>query len=389
MEAAQPTPSANSSAPNAATPVELLMHQLITVSTAIERTPRVQQVEGMFDLTPARHAKLEWDVGLPLDERPWHIGLIVGASGSGKSTVARALFGDVLRQQEASAVWPRDHSILDAFPAEMPIKEVVGLLSSVGFSSPPAWLRPYHVLSTGEQFRVSLARLLASTPTDGIAVVDEYTSVVDRTVAQIGSAALARTIRRRGQPFIAVTCHEDVEDWLQPDWVYRPATNSFAWRLLQRRPEIELEIGRVHPSAWRLFRQHHYLSHALAPAAVCFVAWWREQPVAFSAWMHSMTRGRGKREHRTVTLPDYQGVGIGHHLSSFCAALWKALGFPATSTTTHPAFVAARQRSPLWRLTRAPALAHRHSRLSGLRHATTRQTCLKIPFTRKDLGGVA
>jgi ABC-type ATPase with predicted acetyltransferase domain len=51
-----------------------------------------------------------------------------------------------------------------------------------------------------------------------LVVFDEFTSVVDRTVAQIGSAALARTVRRRpGLQFVAVTCHEDVEPWLTPD----------------------------------------------------------------------------------------------------------------------------------------------------------------------------
>ncbi len=349
------------------------MHAHVCLSTPVVRSPRVQQVEGIFDLPPAAESQLEWDVTLPLGERPWSIGLIVGPSGSGKSTVARALFGNRFAAQEALPAWPKDRSILDAFPRDMSIKDVVELLSSVGFSSPPAWRRPYHALSTGEQFRVALARLLAHAPE--LAVVDEFTSVVDRTVAQIGSAALAKTVRRRGQRFVAVTCHEDVEDWLQPDWVFRPATNTFAWRLLQRRPAIELRIGRVRPSAWRLFQQHHYLSHELAPSSVCFMAGWRGRPVAFSAWRHSMTRAGGKREHRTVTLPDYQGAGIGHHLSSFCAALWKALGYRVHSTTTHPAFIAGRCRSPHWRMTRSPGLARRHGcNLARLRHAATRLT---------------
>src|SRR5207245_3572418 len=164
------------------------------------------------------------------------IGLIVGPSGSGKTTVAREFFADQLRAQEELSPWPEYQSVLDGFPSQMPIKEVVALLSSVGFSSPPAWLRPFRVLSTGEQFRVTLARLLAFSdrrdagPTDGTGsgtgvppvVMDEYTSVVDRTVAQIGSAALAKTVRQRGQKFVAVTCHEDVEAWLQPDWIFRP-----------------------------------------------------------------------------------------------------------------------------------------------------------------------
>src|SRR5262249_54540089 len=149
-------------------------------------------------------------------------------SGCGKSTIAKSFWPE---KMAATQSWPKEQTILDAFPEEMSIKEIVQLLSSVGFSSPPYWLRPYHVLSTGQQFRVGLARLLAEHP--DLAVVDEFTSVVDRTVAQIGSAALAKTVRSRNQKFIAVTCHEDVEPWLNPDWVYRPDVNQFTWRLLR------------------------------------------------------------------------------------------------------------------------------------------------------------
>src|SRR5262249_10811664 len=98
-----------------------------------------------------------------------------------------------------------------------------------------------------------------------------------------------------------------------------------------------------------------------------------ERLVAFSAWIPSLTKHGGKREHRTVTLPDYQGAGIGHALSTFVASLWKALGHRATSTTTHPAFLARRLRSPEWKLLRAPGLARLDHR-SGVRHATTRLT---------------
>ncbi|HEV2946691.1 MAG TPA: ABC transporter ATP-binding protein [Gemmataceae bacterium] len=387
----------------------------VIVDSPIVRTARVAQVEGLFDIPPAEKSQQGWDVQLPLEEKPWNIGLIVGPSGSGKSTVARALFGTQLDLQGSLPAWPNDQSILDGFPPGMPIKDVVELLSSVGFSSPPAWLRPFRVLSTGEQFRVTLARLLAygsdigdqksevgdrnaegrrdklpACPLEAgrqagslslqddlnsrLVVMDEYTSVVDRTVAQIGSAALARTVRRLGRKFIAVTCHEDVEDWLQPDWVYRPATNNFSWRFLQRRPTIQLSITRCRLEAWELFRRHHYLSTRLSPFAQAFLATWQGRPVAFSAWIHALVKYGGRREHRTVTLPDYQGVGIGMAVSSFCAALYSALGQRATSTTSHPAFIAARLRSKDWGMIRAPSLGNSRSKIRGLRHARSRLT---------------
>jgi ABC-type arginine transport system ATPase subunit len=343
----------------------------ITVETPIAETPRVQQVRGLFDLTVDKTSRLEWDVHLPIDERPWHIGLIVGPSGCGKTTIARRLFPEEMAAQSPVAHAPGSSSILDAFPPDMGIKDIVALLSAVGFASPPAWLRPFHVLSTGQQFRVTLALLLAGAHQR--IVFDEYTSVVDRTVAQIGSAALAKVVRQRGRQFVAVTCHEDVEAWLRSDWVYRPAENFFAWRRLRRRPALALDIVRCQASAWPHFAPHHYLSGALARSAVCFLASWQDRPVAFSAWLPFVGVGpKTRREHRTVTLPDYQGVGIGNALSDFIASMWVGLGYRAVSTTTHPAMIRARLHSPSWRMHRAPSFASSHER--RLRHATTRLT---------------
>ena len=354
------------------------MHAVITVESPVVETARLAQVRGLFDLSAEKVSRLTWEVDLPLEERPWSVGLITGPSGCGKSTVARRLWPDETAREPD---WPRDRSILDAFPTALSVKDVTALLSGVGFSSPPAWLRPFHVLSTGQQFRAALARLLAEAlarPADQRSpiVFDEYTSVVDRTVAQIGSAALARTVRAHGLRFVAVTCHDDVIDWLQPDWTYHPAERRFAWRCLRRRPPVALRVFRCKASAWPLFAHHHYLSGALNPSAVCFLATWDERPVAFSAWLPFVgARAPTRREHRTVTLPDFQGVGIGNALSALIASLWKGLGCRAVSTTTHPAMIRARLRSPLWRLRRAPSLASgRERRLRALKHAATRLT---------------
>ena len=55
--------------------------------------------------------------------------------------------------------------------------------------------------------------------------------------------------------------------------------------------------------------------------------------------------------------------------------MWRGLGYRATSTTTHPGLIHARQRSRFWMMRRAPSLAAgRERRLSSLHHATTRLT---------------
>jgi hypothetical protein len=342
-------------------------------SVAIERTPRVKLLEGLFDVPPANRSERHWRVTLPLEEREWNVGLIVGPSGCGKSTLARECFG-----AQPALTWPDDRAIVDAFPPELGIKEIVALLSSVGFSSPPAWLRPYRALSTGEQFRVRIARALAESPS--LTVVDEFTSVVDRTVARIGSAAIARTVRADGRKFVAVTCHYDVVDWLDPDWTYDPAADHFTWRSLRRRPSLTLEICRVRRSAWRLFKHHHYLSADLNPSAQCYVAFVEEQPAAFAAVISGPgPRGGHFREHRVVCLPDFQGVGIGNALSEFVASLY-ATRKRYFSRTSHPGMIRHRLRSPNWTCVSRPAFAPRHSRNGLARRGSSARLAASFRF---------
>jgi GNAT superfamily N-acetyltransferase len=313
-----------------------------------------------------------------------------GPSASGKSTIARAMFGDrVYRPRD----WPTDRAVIDGF-GQRPIKDITRLLTAVGFSSPPSWIKPYHVLSGGERFRCDLARALAGGNDEGrmtnderspkpqtpspnsdfglrnssffrhssfglrhspchspLVVFDEFTSLVDRRVARVVSAAVARGIRAGQIPrrFVAVTCHYDVAEWLAPDWVLDMATKTFSRRRL-RRPPIRLELFRCRRSAWLLFARHHYLSGQLAPYARCFLALWQGVPVAFCATLSLIGRKNHWRISRIVTLPDYQGIGIGTAVAEAVAELHVQQGNRINVTAAHPALLAHCRRSPRWRL---------------------------------------
>lgn len=340
------------------------MKTTIRRSIEVQQTPRVKQVSGLFDLAPTGKIERTWEVDLSGLPAEWHVGVVVGQSGAGKSTIAKEVFGQDL---VAGWPWPADKSLLDGFARGLGVKDITGLLSSVGFSSPPAWLVPFGVLSNGQQFRANLARTLAEKP--GLAVVDEFTSVVDRTVAKVGSAAVAKAVRRGGGKFVAVTCHYDVIDWLAPDWVLEVhADGRCDLKLnegpdgsrgsLWRRPRIELEVVRTDTSAWPLFRGHHYLSGEIHRGSKCFVGLVEGQPAAFTAVLSFPHPSKPAwREHRTVCLPDFQGVGIGNAMSEFVASLFAATGKPYVSTTSHPAMIRHRLKSPLWRMTRKPGMA--------------------------------
>lgn len=358
------------------------MQSHISKHVPIVRSARVLQLEGIFDVPPAGRSEQSWDVSLPLEEKAWSIGLIVGPSGSGKSTIARELFGEHLI---SGFDWPEDKAIIDGFPSECGIKDIVSALSSVGFSSPPSWLRPFRVLSNGEQFRATIARALIEQ--QDLAVIDEFTSVVDRTVAQIGSAAIAKTVRRQNQKLIAVSCHYDIIDWLQPDWIYQPHANEFQWRLLRRRPDITLTITRVHRNAWQLFKQHHYLDQAIHKGSACYLGSINGQPIAFTAVLSFPHATRpGYREHRTVCLPDFQGVGIGNAISEHVAGLYLATGKPYFSTTSNPAMIYYRARSVKWDMRRRPGRVRmQHGGLVGKQSASVSRITAGFEFVGAPL----
>lgn len=341
----------------------------IAVTCPVFDSFRVEQVAGMFDVPLAEKCSERFKVELPDREEAWQVGLIVGPSGSGKSTVAAEVFGDVLY---TGADWPADRAVVDCFGA-VPLRQVVELLTAVGFSSPPSWVKPYQVLSCGERFRCDLARALSNadfewrsaesrgqstqhsafrTPQSEFPLVafDEYTSVVDRNVARACSAAIAKGIRRGSIPcrFVAVTCHYDVAEWLEADWVLDMATGRLERRRL-RRPTIHVEVHRCDLAAWTLFARHHYLSGSVARGARCYLATWQGEPVTFCATLPIISRKNHRRFTRIVTLPDYQGMGIGMRVVAAVASLHRQEGLRINVTSSHPALIRHCRSSPLWR----------------------------------------
>lgn len=332
-------------------------------------TFRSQQVAGMFDIPPTQKLRKEWIVNLPIEQKDWKVGLIVGASGSGKTTLANQFFQNKVH---SSFEW-KNNCLLDDFPEKASIKSITETLSKVGFSSPPAWLLPYSALSNGQKFRVELARCLFEY--DDLFVFDEFTSVVDRQVAQVGAYAFSKAIKASNKKFVAVSCHYDIEEWLEPDWVYDVSSNQFKWGSL-RRPEIEIKIFRVHHSAWELFKEHHYLGANINKAAFCFVGTVNDRPVVFDAWIpfFGKLKGnkKGMRSHRSVVLPDFQGLGISNRVFTTLTRMWAALGYRVFSKTAHPAEIKKRRESTEWKITnfgRSPKDTR-----ANFKHATDRLT---------------
>lgn len=314
------------------------------VECDVQASFRVQQLAGMFDVPLKEKLTQRYQVQLPSDNDNWQVGMIVGDSGSGKSTVASAAYGKRLVQRFA---WKRDQALIDGFGKSLSTRTITQTLVAVGLSSPATWCQPYACLSTGQQFRADVARGMLSQGT--LIALDEFTSVVDRRTARYGSLALRRAIERGqlSKKLVAVTCHRDVIDWLRPDWVLDMDSGQLTRRCL-RPGALQLSLHRCGGNLWPLFAPHHYLDGRLNPAARCYVGLVEGQPAVFAATLNNFRKNH-LRISRLVTLPTYQGIGLGGRmLDELSAHLTDEGAARIHISGSHPAVVAHCNRSSNW-----------------------------------------
>lgn len=330
------------------------------VETPCGNSVRARQLEAIFDVPRQDISRIEYRGELPIEGLDWNVGLIVGPSGSGKSTIMREVFGG-----EKPLEWSGD-SVVDDFDKSLSMNDIASACQSVGFNTITAWLRPFRVLSTGEQFRVELARRLLES--EDTIIVDEFTSVVDRQVAKIGSHAVQKKVRRDGRKFIAASCHYDIIEWLQPDWTFEPSTMTFTRRLLQRRPELHCEIRREPWSSWLTFAPFHYLTASLHRAAKCYVLYCEGRPAAFAGMIyrpHPKVRGIWGCS-RLVTLPDFQGLGLAFALIERVGAAYSAQGKRLRTYPAHPSLIRGFDKSVNWRMDQPAGFPSKASQSAGI-----------------------
>lgn len=310
---------------------------------------RAARVKSLFNAENGCNFDFEADIDLPED---WQIGVVVGPSGSGKTSIGRVIFGEDLIHDYTQG-WAADKPIIEEIAPGGDFNEVTGALANVGLGDVPAWLRPFRVLSNGEQFRAGLARLICTKP-DRV-VVDEFTSVIDRQIARIGSQAFQKAWRRTNPngKVVLLTPHYDILDWVQPDWVLDTRTKTFERGRLRQRPKMELQIFKTNGSYWKYFKPHYYLDLPMPPAAEYFVGTVDGELACHVAVSPMFTAG-GYRATRLVTMPEWQGAGVGvKFLEWVCQYHLEGNGrcghkYPTYFHTSHPQLCMALRKGKRW-----------------------------------------
>lgn len=320
----------------------------IVLTSNVIKDEYTTYIEEHFDLKVEDTCKVEIPNKIKLDKlKKWNIGVICGASGSGKSTILKNIGNGCI----STASFDNSKTLISNFNPMQP-KDAAEILSSMGLASVPAWIRPYNVLSNGEKYRAELAKIVAESK-DDIILIDEYTSVVDRNVAKAMSNALQKYIRKHDKKIILATCHYDIFEWLRPNWIYDLNKGGVLEEydyLRQQRPNIELQVFRTTIDTWDRFKKYHYMTEDLNKSCSCFVFTWNQKVVGFYSLLPlpSGTIQNAYRGHRLVILPDFQGFGLGGKISEFMGGILKNNNKVLYTKTVNPALGWYREKSKNW-----------------------------------------
>lgn len=327
----------------------------LRLTSAASRSYRCQRAANALDIDVTK--KLTHTFSVTADfTTPFAVGVIVGASGSGETTFAQHVFGD--RQHDVAI--DESRPVLDQFPDHMTYEQCAEALTAIGLTSVPTWLRPLHTLSNGQKARAVAALRLAATDTDTPVVFDEWTSVVDRTVAKVMSLCVAKAARRAGRCVVLVTCHYDVVEWLDPEWVVDCNTQTYIDRRglpaeeRQRTETLTFDVRPVERNTWKAFAQYHYLSDQLPGGFVrTYGLFHGDKQIGFQCLAEYVPRKKHRarimHSNRTVVHPDYAGFGLGILLIDATCAIATRDGMQVMAKFSALPVYKAMQRNPNWK----------------------------------------
>jgi ABC-type lipoprotein export system ATPase subunit/GNAT superfamily N-acetyltransferase len=287
--------------------------------------------------------------GVRLNLWPDTLTLVTGPSGSGKSLVLAAIAGKCANSRWVSEVpFPTDVSVLDAVAPSRPTYEAIRILTACGLGEPMLWIRRFHQLSDGEQFRARLARAVSLHRRDARfapLLCDEFAAGLHRRLARALSFNLRKLVRQEGIAMVVASSQENLAGDLNPDTIIRlgegPASvesrmvKTYGKTVFSLAGELRIERGVVQD--YEQFAAMHYrkrdqigfvdkvfvLRELKSDRPLGIVVY--GMPVLQLRLRNVVTGGRFVRDpallnrelrvlKRLVVHPDIRGCGLGHYL---------------------------------------------------------------------------
>lgn len=287
----------------------------VELSSEVSKSFRCQKAADSLDIDVNKKSIHKLSIEADIDS-DFSIGLIIGASGSGKTTLAKHIYGEECFKEYLDLSKP----VIDQFPKEFKYEQCAEILTGVGLTSVPCWIRPAYTLSNGQRTRAEVALAIANK--SELTIIDEWTSVVDRTVAKVMSHCISKTIRKqKGRRVVLISCHYDVVEFLNPDWVIDCNKQEFQdrrslWQRFERTEKLTFEVRETDGKEWKYFSKYHYLSDKLPVGKMYhYGLFCGEDQIGYLNYANYVPKRPDKKMiyhfNRLVIHPDYVGFGLG------------------------------------------------------------------------------
>jgi ABC-type Mn2+/Zn2+ transport system ATPase subunit len=326
----------------------------VKLESPISDSYRCQRAADSLDIDVKKKSIHTLDIECDIKSK-FNVGLIVGSSGSGKTTLAKQIFGDDCFK----IVLNDDVPIIDQLPKELSYDECAEILAGIGLTSVPCWIRPVKTLSNGQRARAEAA--LSMHNTNETVIIDEWTSVVDRTVAKVMSHCVQKFARKKEKQIILLSCHYDVIEWLNPDWIIDCNKQEFIDRRLlhlderNKREKLEFTIKEIDRKSWKYFSKYHYLTERLPGGKLFLYGLFNgNNQVGFQCFANYVPTRKNTvpifHSNRTVIHPDYAGMGLGIKVINETSKLMKRKGFKIMAKFSSTPIYKSMIKNPDWKL---------------------------------------
>jgi ABC-type Mn2+/Zn2+ transport system ATPase subunit len=329
----------------------------VTLQSPISNSYRCRRAADSLDIDTQKKSTHQLSVNADL-QTPYNIGLILGASGSGKTTLAQKIFGENCFQIFIDETKP----IIEQFPKEYDYETCAKILCGIGLTQVPCWIRPVNTLSNGQKARAEAALSMCKSD---LTILDEWTSVVDRNVGKIMSYSIQKHARREKKRIVLLSCHYDVVEWLNADWIIDCNKQEYQnrrslWQNYQRKEKIRFDIKEVGRETWKYFSKYHYLSENIPGGLIkLFGLFHDKNQIGFICYANyipyrNIMKIKGIKmimhANRIVIHPDYAGIGLGILLTNETAKIIKSQNYKVMCKFSSTPIFYAMSKSNLWKL---------------------------------------
>jgi hypothetical protein len=176
------------------------------------------------------------------------------------------------------------------------------------------------------------------------------------------SHCVAKHARRSQRKIVLLSCHYDVIEWLNPDWVIDCNEQKFVDRRLlhpsdrQRKESLDFEMREASRDTWKSFSKYHYLNDKLPGGSIyTFGLFHGPNQIGFQCFANYVPTRKNTtpiyHSNRTIIHPDYAGFGLGLKLIDVSSAFMKkTYGYRIMAKFSSLPIYKSMMKSPCWRL---------------------------------------